>query len=66
MTTKNTVPSAPEDMIESGQVFADDGRKRQDAEFVGAKNPDTDAASEEPRAQPLRGRSARQGSASRK
>jgi hypothetical protein len=39
---KNTVPSAPEDMLEPGKLFARDGRKRKDSEFVGARNPDTD------------------------
>jgi hypothetical protein len=43
MKPKNTVPSAPEDLLEPGQVFADDGRKRADEEFVGASAPDADA-----------------------
>ncbi len=43
MKRKNTVPSAPEDLLEPGQTFADDGRKRHDESFVGAKTPDTDA-----------------------
>lgn len=40
---KNKVPSAPKDLLEPGQVFADDGRKRVDEEFVGVSNPDADA-----------------------
>jgi hypothetical protein len=39
---KNTVPSAPLDVLERGRVFAGDGRKREDKEFVGAKTPDVE------------------------
>jgi hypothetical protein len=74
MKAKNTVPSAPEDMLEPGKVFADGGRKRQDASFVGAKTPDTDADVQKPYRRrvrvrvkrALRGRSVRRASASRR
>ncbi len=70
MKPKNTVPSAPEDLLEPGQMFAEDGRKRQDANFVGAKAPDTDADVTKPyrrrRARALKERSVRRASASRK
>lgn len=45
---KNTVPSAPEDLLEPGQVFTDDGRKRVDEDFVGASNPDADPEGDQP------------------
>jgi hypothetical protein len=60
MTTKNTVPSAPEDLLEPGQTFADDGRKRTDEEFVGANAPDADPET------PVKERSVRRESESRK
>lgn len=74
MKAKNTVPSAPEDMLEPGKVFADDGRKRRDENFVGAKTPDTDADVQKPYRRrmhgrvkrALRDRSVRRASASRR
>jgi hypothetical protein len=47
MSRKNKVPSAPVDLLDPNHLFADDGRKREDAQFVGAKTPDTDADTEE-------------------
>ena len=70
MKPKNTIPSAPEDYLEPGQMFAEDGRKRQDTEFVGAKTPDTDADITKPyrrrRARALKERSVRRASAQNK
>jgi hypothetical protein len=70
MKAKNTVPSAPADMLDVGQVFTDDGRKRQDKNFVGARSPDTDADVQKPytrrRARALKERSVRRASAKRR
>jgi hypothetical protein len=51
---KNTVASAPADMLEVGQLFTCDGRKREDEEFVGFRNPDTDSESRPLRRRPGR------------
>jgi hypothetical protein len=58
---KNKVPSDPKDLLEPGQVFADDGRKRADEEFVGASAPDAD-----PEVPAVKERSPRPASESRK
>jgi hypothetical protein len=49
MNGRNNVPSAPADMLEPKKLFAEDGRKRKDQEFVGARAPDADADTPPPR-----------------